>query len=324
MPPDDADELLDDPRLFWRNLGWVSAIHFLGIGVFCLIANLSSKPPRDQVMWLEGGALASESSIVPESVGAIPEATIPEPEPTEPDVLPLPPEPEPTPEPVASEIVLTPKATPVPATPKPTTPKPTTPKPSTPKPATPKPTTPKPAKPKTTPKSSPKPTGTPKATPKAVAVPKPNSTPNAATQKPGIKSDPSESATGATGNDGPKSAGDGTNSGTGKGAGKAGNGAATGSDWYHGMLQERFEGQWIQPTSIVRSTLDFVTTLKLRISKDGTILSREIVNSSGNTLMDESVMAGAQRVLAVDPLPAGLGAGGFYDVNINFKLDQGQ
>jgi TonB family protein len=89
------------------------------------------------------------------------------------------------------------------------------------------------------------------------------------------------------------------------------------------MLQSRFDSQWVQPTSIVRSSQDFVTTLQLRIGKDGTVLAREIVHSSGNTVMDESVMDAAQKVSAVDPLPEGLG-GDVYEVNINFKLDQGQ
>ncbi len=73
----------------------------------------------------------------------------------------------------------------------------------------------------------------------------------------------------------------------------------------------------------MRSTQDFTTTLKIRIGKDGAVLSREISHSSGNTLMDESVLSAAQKVTAVDPLPSGLG-NAHYDVNINFKLDQGQ
>ena len=90
------------------------------------------------------------------------------------------------------------------------------------------------------------------------------------------------------------------------------------------MIHDRFHGIWLQPTSIVRSSADFVTRLKLRIGKDGTILSREIVNPSGNTVMDESVMAAAQKVSQIDALPAGLGNGEYFDVSIDFKLDQGE
>jgi hypothetical protein len=45
---------------------------------------------------------------------------------------------------------------------------------------------------------------------------------------------------------------------------------------------------------------------------------------SGNTVMDDSVMAAAQKVLEIDPPPTGLGTGEFFEININFKLDQGQ
>jgi TonB family protein len=89
------------------------------------------------------------------------------------------------------------------------------------------------------------------------------------------------------------------------------------------MIHDRFHNRWEQPTSIVRSAQDFTTTLKIRINKDGTIASREIVTPSGNHLMDESVLTAANKVQQIDPLPAGLG-GDAFEINIVFKLDQGQ
>ena len=38
--------------------------------------------------------------------------------------------------------------------------------------------------------------------------------------------------------------------------------------------------------------------------------------------MDESVLSAAGKVTQLDPLPKGLGNGEFFDININFKLDQ--
>ncbi len=67
-----------------------------------------------------------------------------------------------------------------------------------------------------------------------------------------------------------------------------------------------------------------MTTLTIRIGTAGTIQNREIVHSSGDTTMDQSVMTAAERVQQIDPLPAGLGSGDSYEVNIAFKLDQGQ
>ncbi len=90
---------------------------------------------------------------------------------------------------------------------------------------------------------------------------------------------------------------------------------------YHGMIRDRFHSLWEQPKSVVRSNQDFVTTLKIRIRKDGTILSREIVNSSGNPTMDETVQTAADKVARIEALPAGIQSDP-YEVKIQFKLDQ--
>ena len=90
------------------------------------------------------------------------------------------------------------------------------------------------------------------------------------------------------------------------------------------MIHDRFHSRWDQPTTLARASQDMVTTIKIRISKDGTILSREIAHSSGDTTMDQSVMTAAERVQQIDPLPTGLGNGDSFEVNIAFKLDQGQ
>jgi outer membrane biosynthesis protein TonB len=46
----------------------------------------------------------------------------------------------------------------------------------------------------------------------------------------------------------------------------------------------------------------------------------KVLKSSGNVIMDDSVMAAAHRVLQIDPPPAALSGGGAYTVNINFEL----
>ena len=90
--------------------------------------------------------------------------------------------------------------------------------------------------------------------------------------------------------------------------------------WYHELIHDRFYSQWDQPTSIFDSSKSFVCTLQIRIEHNGKISDVKVVKSSGNVVMDESVMAAAHRVLQIDPLPAGLGGGGAYTVNINFEL----
>ena len=306
-----------DPA-FRRNLLIVAALHVGFIGAVWLVSQWPGKKKPDQVLWLEGGSVGGETGVGEPEPPAPPDAEPepPKPEPEKLELIQVPPVAPPAP----SDIVM-PKATPASLTPPPATPKPTTPKPSTPKPETPKPTTPK-ATPKETPKTSPK----PKATPNADASPKPKSSPAEKPKgTPGAKkTDGAATATEAKPGTG-KPGGNGPGTGNGKGAGKTGSGTGEPQfGWYFSMLHDRFHNRWEQPTSIVRAGADFVTTLKIRIAKDGTISGREIVNSSGNPVMDESVLAAANKVQQIDPLPAGLGDGEFFEIKVNFKLDQGQ
>ncbi len=86
------------------------------------------------------------------------------------------------------------------------------------------------------------------------------------------------------------------------------------------MIHDRFYSQWEQPTSVIDSSKAFACTLQIHIEKDGKIGEVKIVKSSGNVLMDNSVIEAAHRVLQIDPLPAGLGSSNGYTVNINFEL----
>jgi TonB family protein len=89
--------------------------------------------------------------------------------------------------------------------------------------------------------------------------------------------------------------------------------------WYHELIHDRFFGVWDQPTSIVGSA-NFTTTLRITIAADGRISNFRVVRSSGNVVMDESVLAAARRVLKIDAPPKNLVTGGSYEVNINFEL----
>lgn len=320
MPPD---------RTFRRNIAIVAAFHVAFAGLVYLIGSLRAKPAPAQVLWLDGGSIGGGEIPGENSAAAAPAPepeTLPEPPPSQskPELISVPPPP-----PIAPSELVTPQATPEPATPKPTTPKPETPRPETPKPATPKPTTPKPATPKPKPKATPKPKpkpkpATPKATPKesSEASPKPKASPAEKTE--GSAGTAKTEGTATSGSKSGTTGGNGPGTGNGKGPGKTGSGSgASEFGWYFSMLHDRFHARWEQPTSIVRNAQEFTTTLKIRISKDGTILHREIVRTSGDTLMDESVMAAAERVQQIDPLPAGLGTGDVFEVNIAFKLDQG-
>jgi TonB family protein len=87
------------------------------------------------------------------------------------------------------------------------------------------------------------------------------------------------------------------------------------------MLHDRLYSEWVQPTTPVSSTGKISTLVRVRIEKDGTLSNFEIVKSSGNVMIDESVAAIGKHVSQVDPLPAGLRGSGHYDVKINFELN---
>ncbi len=118
---------------------------------------------------------------------------------------------------------------------------------------------------------------------------------------------------------------DGKKGGSGKNHGEgSGSGGASEFGWYGNMLHDRFYSEWVQPITAVETGVKFSVLVKLRIEQDGTVSKFDIVNPSGNVVVDESVQAIAKRVTQVDALPAGLGEDGHYDVNINFELNTGQ
>jgi outer membrane biosynthesis protein TonB len=105
------------------------------------------------------------------------------------------------------------------------------------------------------------------------------------------------------------------NSGSGGGNSSHSGAAANSSvefNWYGNMLHDRFYREWAQPTTVVASGAKLSALAKIRI---------KIVRSSGNVVVDESIESIAKRVTKVDALPAGLGNGQHYDININFELN---
>jgi TonB family protein len=116
--------------------------------------------------------------------------------------------------------------------------------------------------------------------------------------------------------------------GVGKGTTAGAGGGRTGGSvnesqfgWYGSMLHDRFYSEWAQPTSVADAGGKNSVLVKLRIEKDGRVSSFEIVRSSGNAELDDSVKTLANRVSHVEPLPDGLGKGDHYDVKINFELN---
>jgi outer membrane biosynthesis protein TonB len=195
-----------------------------------------------------------------------------------------------------------------------------TPKPTATATATPRQATPKP-KPKATPK--PAPASTPKKTLVAKASPKPSPKAKPSPAKASAKSEGREKVAVAKKDSASQSGSEKTGS-TGKAGTTGGGSNASEFGWYGNMLHDRFYSAWIQPTTTVASGSKISTLVKVRIEKDGRVSNFEIIKPSENVVVNESVAAVAKRVTEVDPPPADLGNGDYYDVNINFELNTDQ
>lgn len=181
-----------------------------------------------------------------------------------------------------------------------------------------------PPKPSKTPTTNPSPKATVKATPKAprrkpvvvsaTPMPSPKTAPVAEGEKKDdegrdeMKKPAQENAAAETG----------TESGS---SGSKGTARASEFSWYGRMLHDRFYGEWVQPKTSTAMGAKISAVVRIRIEKDGRISNFAIVKPSGNVVVNESIEAVGKRVTHVDPLPAGLGSGAQYEVNITFELN---
>ncbi len=89
---------------------------------------------------------------------------------------------------------------------------------------------------------------------------------------------------------------------------------------YYLQVHDRMYEAWEQPGQAVNFDKKLVTTILLRVARDGRILDVRLQDSSGNRLMDDSALAAARGVPRLDPLPEGLG-GATADISVNFRLE---
>jgi colicin import membrane protein len=271
---------------FWRNVTLIALVHAVALIALLRWAGASKIASTQEITWLNTGGEAS---------AADPAKTEETPTP-EPEGKPSPPEENQSePVPAKSEIQI-PAATPHPS-----------PTPS--------------AVAKPSPKSSPRPSPRKKASPKPSATPEKKKSHPAVTPK-----EEKERAQKLAAKKGEPKKSDSKLSQKAGGSGAAGgqtgaNASPANASWYGNMLHDRFYREWAQPTTVVASGAKLSALAKIRIEKDGRISDFKIVRSSGNVVVDESVEAVGRKVTRVDALPAGIGNGGHYDVNINFALN---
>jgi protein TonB len=90
--------------------------------------------------------------------------------------------------------------------------------------------------------------------------------------------------------------------------------------WYYMHVHDKMYEAWQQPGTAAVAERRLVTTVVLRVARDGRIEAVRLQRSSGNRLMDDSALAAARSVPRLDPLPEGLG-GAFADIVVNFRLE---
>jgi len=83
----------------------------------------------------------------------------------------------------------------------------------------------------------------------------------------------------------------------------------------HDVLYEA----WEQPGSALDKRL--ITTIHLRIARDGSIAEASVKIGSGNKLMDESVLAAVRKVPRLEPPPAILVHGEYAVIPVNFSVE---
>ena len=272
---------------FWRNVVLITLVHVAALIALLRWAGASKIDSTQEITWLSADQDTNASIDSPK-----PEET-PSPE------KPAPPEENQSVPAAAKSDIQLPTPTPH-STPSATV----TPEPSS-KPS------PKPSPKK---KTSPKPTATPekkKSKPQGTPAKEKETTKKSVAKKAEAKK--SEKKSGETT---AKSGG-----ATGGGAQASANSISANAGWYGNMLHDRFYREWAQPTTVVASGAKLSALARIRIEKDGRIANFKIVRSSGNVVIDESVEAVGKKVTRVDALPAGVGNGGHYDVNINFALN---
>ena len=270
---------------FWRNVTLIALVHAVALIALLRWAVASKIASAQEIIWLNTGGEASAADAAKTEETPTPE---PEGKPSPPE------ENQSEPVPAKSEIQI-PVATPHP-----------TPTPS----AVAKPSLKPSPKPSPRKKASPKPSATPEKK-KSRATATPTKEKRNAQKLAETKGEPKRSESKLSQKTG----------GSGTAAGQTGaNANPANASWYGNMLHDRFYREWAQPTTVVASGAKLSALAKIRIEKDGRISDFKIVRSSGNVVVDESVEAVGRKVTRVDALPAGIGNGGHYDVNINFAL----
>lgn len=89
-------------------------------------------------------------------------------------------------------------------------------------------------------------------------------------------------------------------------------------DWYLAMVRQKMYAVWVQPSDL-SSSAGLMTVVSIRVHRDGSVTRRKMVESSGNTVMDASVMKAVNAVASLERLPPKFN-GTHKDIAVEFEL----
>ncbi len=92
-------------------------------------------------------------------------------------------------------------------------------------------------------------------------------------------------------------------------------------DWYFALVRKAMYDAWEQPGGLSASS-GLKVIVEVRVARDGTVLKRDVIRTSGHALMDESVNRALQAVRQLPALPAEY-RGNTRDIQIAFELTGG-
>ena len=88
---------------------------------------------------------------------------------------------------------------------------------------------------------------------------------------------------------------------------------------YYQHVHDALYEAWEQPGTALDKRL--ITTVMLRIARDGSVTEATVKIGSGNKLMDDSVLAAVHKVPRLDPPPDALVRGAFAVIAVNFQVE---
>lgn len=106
----------------------------------------------------------------------------------------------------------------------------------------------------------------------------------------------------------------------GEGAGSEG-GAMTPYLWYLEQVRAIMYEAWQQPSALAGKQ-GLLARVLVRVQPDGQIILKKMLEPSGNSLMDDSVLAALEQVQALPEPPIGFGGVLHKDITIDFELEE--